>query len=313
MITNYYSFNSHFGIDSSNAEHLDILLESDIRAFLCPFIIKNNLDHSIARRIIKRSTAFLKTLTNDYVIPMKEDEGISFLSHLREANEYKLGYSSVNLGKGVGELKAEEIYKYFSNSKFVQKGISITDEAHNVLLLVSGVGQDLMCDILSNICRDIFAEYTLEQCKKHVSPLDSLKEFEIEFFNEYSKEWETKTVSLPTYEDERIILVPQFICSQPRLYQNLYNWHVASFFYAPDIVSGSIEIDTDEDFTVKLKSGEVVAKVRNIYNYYRKPKDKLHLHVLKYNKSLVEFQLYAKEHYLPISDEQVSELWKSAA
>lgn len=313
MITHYNSFNSHFGIDRSSAEHLDILLESDIKAFICPFIIKNNLNHNIARRLIKRSTAFLKTLTNDYVIPMKENEGIKFLSHLREANEYRLGYSAMNLGKGVGELKAEEIYKYFSTSKFVQKGVSVTNEAHNVLLLISGIGQDLMSDILGNICRDIFAEYTLEQCKKHITPLDSLKKFNIEFFNEHTNEWDRKKVLLPIYNDKKIILIPQFICSQPRLYQNLYNWHIASFFYAPDIISGSIKVDPNDDFTIKLKNGKVIAKVRNIYDHYRKPKDQLHLHVLKYSKSLVEFQLYAKDHYLSINDEQVSELWKYAA
>lgn len=313
MIKNYYSFNCHFGIDSSKTEYLDILLESDIKAFLCPYIIKNNIEHDIAKKIVRRSTGFLKTLTNKYVIPNNKKEGIEFLTHLREANEYRMGYSSVNVGKGVGGLKAEEIYNYFSKSKFVQKGVSITDEAHNVLLLVSGIGQDLMGDILSNICRDIFAEYTLEQCRKHVIPLDSLKKFKIEFFNESTSKWESKTVLLPTYNGKKIILTPQYLCSMPRLYQNLYNWHVVSHFYAPDIISGQIKIDSNKDFIVKRKNGETVAKIKKMYHYYRQPKDQLHLHVLRYDKSLLEFQLYAKDHYLSINDDQVFDLWKSAA
>jgi len=45
------------------------------------------------------------------------------------------------------KTSAEQLFSSF--------GITITDEAHNVLLLVDGIGPDIMSDIISNICKDI--------------------------------------------------------------------------------------------------------------------------------------------------------------
>ncbi|GGD11337.1 hypothetical protein [Hyunsoonleella pacifica] len=163
------TFNEHFGVPD-DSDHLDIPLESDLEAFICPFLIVNDKQGVISSQVNFRSGRFLEELNTTFVKANDRKKGIPFLSHLSEANEYNLGYSKTNKGKGIAYEKAETIFSALRNNRFAKKGVSITNEAHNVLLLVKGIGQDNMSDVLANICRDIFADFTYKQCKKYNTP-----------------------------------------------------------------------------------------------------------------------------------------------
>ena len=96
----------------------------------------------------------------------------------------------------------------------MKSGITITDEAHNVLLLVDGIGPDIMFDIISNICKDIFSEFTIKQCEKYKVSLP--EKYIIEYFDDISGSWQKKEFNLPCYERKKIILVPEFHgCKRP--------------------------------------------------------------------------------------------------
>ncbi|WP_166967336.1 hypothetical protein [Yeosuana marina] len=299
------TFNEHFGIKSNTTEHLNILMENDLEAFIDPYHIANNMSSMIAKRLYLRSKSFLETLNRTYVIPNDRNNGLKFLSYLGEANEYHLGYSHNNKGKGIGSTKAEIVFDSLRANKLVKAGLTITNEAHNVLLLVKGIGQDNMSDTLANVCRDILAEFTLQQCIKYSIQVADTK---IEYYDHLTKKWSTKKVKLPYYKGKHIILVPQFLTSGQRIYTNHYNWFVSSNYISKDILDGKIKTNNDS-FINELKDGTKKAIIKNINSHFRKPKHELIKYVKSYSGSLIDFQDYVKSHYPSIDIDKLIQLY----
>lgn len=304
------TFNKHFGIKNNTTEHLNILMENDLEAFIDPYLIANNLDNMIAKKMYIRSKSFLETLNRTFIIPNDRKKGLNFLSHLGEANEYHLGYSHNNKGKGIGSTKAEIIFDSLRANKLVKAGITVTNEAHNVLLLVKGIGQDNMSDTLANVCRDILAEFTFQQCLKYGI---KVAEAQTEYYEHFSKKWVTKKVMLPYYKGKYIILVPQFLTSGQRIYTNHYNWFISSNYLSRDILEGNIDTDGNDNFINELKDGTKKGIIKNINNHFRKPKHKLIEFVKSYSGSLIDFQDYVKSHYPSIDIDKLIQLYGKAS
>ena len=304
------TFNEHFCIQSNTTEHLNILMENDLEAFIDPYHIANNLDSVIAKKMYIRSKSFLETLNRTFVIPNDRINGLRFLSHLGEANEFHLGYSYDNKGKGIGPTKAEIIFDSLRANEFVTAGITISNEAHNVLLLVKGIGQDNMSDTLANVCRDILAEFTYQQCLKYSIPVHKTS---IEYYEHSSKMWMSKEALMPQYKGKCIILVPQFLTSGQRIYTNHYNWFISRNYLSHDILNGKIDITGNSNFINELKDGTKKAIIKNINEFYRKPKDKLIEYVKNYSGSLINFQDYVKSNYPSIDIEKLIKLYGKAS
>lgn len=285
-------FTTQFKIKSRNIGFVDIPIDNDdLLAFIDPFLIEKNKSDSLVRKISNRLRDFLAELNNTYIKTNDFKNGNSFLDHLHEPNEYHLGYSSTNKGKAVSNSKAENIYNALRNNRFARQGFSVTNEAHNVLLLVNGIGQDIMSDIIANVCRDIFSEYTKSICSKYGI---STKSFDLEFYNSTKKKWHTKKADLPFY-NSNIILIPKIILSGKREYSTRYNWFISSNYLSKEVLN--IKDFPNSKMVVQMKDGTRKAIIKEIYKQYRKPKKDLIDFVLKYPNSLDEFIEYAKKHY----------------
>ena len=290
------TFNTYFTkLKKNEINFVDIPLGEDLEAFICPFLIENKkLNNPIALKVYEKVKQFLIKLNRDFIEPNKRLEGIEFLSHLHEPNEYHLGYSGKNKGKAVSLVRAEGIYNSLRNNMLTKQNAAITNEAHFVLLLVKGIGQDIMSDIIANVCRDIFANYTLQICIEHSVSTNLAK---IEYYNSITKNWETKFTDLPNFAGKDIILLPRFLISGGRAYANLYNWFIAKNYISFEILNRKTALSTDSEFISNLKDGTKRAIIKKIYQAYRKPKDELIEFVKKFTGSLDEFVWYAKENY----------------
>lgn len=288
------SFTKHYSIDKKvhNIEFLDIPVDqNEIKAFVCPFLIEKHKSVPIALKLSHRLTNFLTELNKTYIQPNDVKNGLPFLDHLHEPNEYHLGYSANNRGKAVSQSKAADIFMFLRGNKFAKKGMSITNQGHNVLLLVKGIGQDIMSDIICNIARDIFAEFTSDICAKHsISTTPTV----IEYYDDKGKKWATKSVNLPMH-GKRIILVPNLLMSGDRDYTSRYNWFVSSNYIADQLLSQ--QTPPPAKMVKQLKDGTRKAIIKEIYKQYRKPKQDLIDFVLQYPNSLDEFIEYAKQNY----------------
>lgn len=285
-------FNNYFGI-TKQTEHLDIPLNGDIEVFICPYKVANSRHNDIAQRIYKRTNIFMQKL-NKLVKQGDKAKAKELLYHLHESNEYHLGYSSKNKGSAVGNDKAKFIYTALSNNKFVKSGITITDEAHNVLLLVDGIGPDIMSDIISNICKDIFSEFTIKQCEKYKVSLP--EKYIIEYFDDISGSWQMKEFNLPCYEGKKIILVPEFLVSKKRQYYIHYNRFITSNHVTKDILNNKKNIINRDKYIRKNKKKQETPLKNKIFKDFRKNKRDTIDFVREYgDKTLIEFQDHLKE------------------
>src|ERR1700740_3258726 len=92
---------SHYGIPKiTSVDFFDIPIDSDVEAFICPFLIANNRDKKLADAVYKQLNAFLTKLNKGFIMPNDRPNGLNFLSHLHEPNEYHFGSSDANKGKG---------------------------------------------------------------------------------------------------------------------------------------------------------------------------------------------------------------------
>jgi hypothetical protein len=286
---------THFGITKGQIiNFVDVTLEEDLEAFVCPFLIENNKAEKIVQNVYTRLVAFFTKLNRDFIVPNDRKNGLLFLSHLHEPNEYRLGYSGSNKGKAVGGPKAESIFDSLRNNRFAKAGsTTITNEAHNILLLVKGIGQDIMSDVIVNVCRDVFADFTRDECTRLGIKLNKSQ---IDFYDDKTATWTQREAMLPFYLRD-LILLPKISVSNKRSYSNLYNWFIARNYIAAEIINGRMPVSSFKKFVNTLKSGEQRAIVKEIYKQYKKPKDSLTDFVLKYQDSLEEFVAYAKDHY----------------
>ena len=84
----------------------------DLLAFICPFLIENNKTDEVISKVSKRMRNFLSELNTTYIKTNDFKNGIPFLDHLHEPNEYHLGYSGSNKGKAVSKSKAKDIFQF---------------------------------------------------------------------------------------------------------------------------------------------------------------------------------------------------------
>lgn len=289
-----YTFKDHFRINKRDfVEFVNVPLDGDLLAFICPFLIANNRDEEIVDRIYLQLESFFIDLNRNYIVPNNRKNGLFFLSELHEPNEFHLGYSDSNKGKAIAHEKAETIYDSLRRNKLAKQGISITNEAHNILLLVEGIGQDLMSDTISNVCRNIFAEFTENQCLKYKIQTFKTK---VRFYNSVTGKWDSKDYNLPQYKGKKIILVPKFIVSGGRAYSTRYNYFISSNYISKDIMTNKVKAKNDKMIST-LKDGTKKSIIKEIYKVYGKPKGGLVDFVLEYNGSLDDFLDYCKLNY----------------
>lgn len=300
------TFKEEFGIDKNDIEFINIPLESDIEVFICPFLINHSkIESEFSNKIYKRLVSFLTDLNKNYVKPNKRNKGIKFLSRLHEPNEIHFGYSSRNKGKAVAKEKATIIFNALRNNRFAKQGLETTNQAHNVLLLVKGIGQDIMSDITLNVCRDIFAEFTKKIVNKY--NISKVGIFNCEYYNDTLNKWDTIKFQLPKFENKKIILVPKNIVSGKRIYSTRYNWFVASKIISVKIMNKGNISKKDNKLFKRLESGTKKIIIKRVYDAYKKPKEDLIQFVLDYPGSLDQFIKYAKEHYPEIDLSDLNE------
>lgn len=292
------NFKEHFNIPRAQpVEFMDIPIDGDVLVYIDPFLIANNRQVSIFNSMFLQLTGFFTTLNRTYIVPNDEVQGLVFLDKLHEPNEYHLGHSATNKGRAISDTRATTIYGALRNNRFTRAGAGITNEAHNVLLLVHGIGQDIMSDTIANVCRDILATFTLRQCNIHSIPTE---QFRMHYYDRTMFTWATANFDLPSYRGKPIILLPTGIISSPRSYTNRYNWFIARDYIAEEIISGE-KPNPNDGFTRTMSDGTKHAIIKRIYKVYQKPKAELVEFVLEYTDSLDRFLDYAREH-LPALD-----------
>lgn len=125
-----------------------------------------------------------------------------------EPREFRLGYSaSGSAGHGSGRSQASAMASLIQQS--ISDGVDSLDRWERLPLFNEGIGPDLVSDIVANVLKHRFIEYTSGVCQTHgiamrVAPVPCAR------FDWDSSRWETDWVDLPHAPDGRpIILAPR--------------------------------------------------------------------------------------------------------
>lgn len=146
--------------------------------------------------------------------------------HLHEPNETRLGMSAGKpTWKWVGEVKAGRLIESITKSAAVKSG-KIRD-LQDVSLFVEWVGPDNSSDIVTNVWKKYFIDYTLEQCALHNIPLKDW--YKTRYRDHKSSRWVEGKFALPydIVQGKYILFVPKELASRgtylsnDRIYKNV--------------------------------------------------------------------------------------------
>ena len=188
-------------------DFVDVELRGDTRLFINPraFLALHGDWAANATYLVQKFFTRILQCIRD----AQDPRALELLSHLREPNETRLGFSNgPPRGHGVGEGLAEELYSSLKGSEAVQTGL--LEDLEDTLLVVEGVGPDLISDITTNLVRSLLIEYTQEQCAALGIPVER----DVDsgpLWDGQREKWSNEHVELPVVDNRKLLLVPKAI------------------------------------------------------------------------------------------------------
>lgn len=229
------------GKSQPELDFVDVEVGVDNFLFIDPFAISQRPDpwsqdaHQIIVDFFQRIVTLIRA--NDRV------RALEALSHLREPNETRLGYSrGRSQGAGIGNIQADDLLEALSRSSAVQTG-SLTS-LEECELMVEGIGRDKISDLTTNIIRRKLATYTKEQCDLHgvpTSPLPLPPHYDAQ-----SHQWRSEYFDLPIADGRPLVLVPKLVARYTFSYnqQSFYQHYILNYLQAEHLNAGSSLVQT---------------------------------------------------------------------
>lgn len=131
------------------------------------------------------------------------------LGALREPNETHLGLSRGRArGRALGRESARDVWAALSKSAAVSSGL--LEDLEDTILMVEGIGSDIISDITTNIIRQPLIEYTQSMCEMYGIPLEP-DIYSGPLWDPQRVEWVSQYVSMPRTRFGKLLLVPKVI------------------------------------------------------------------------------------------------------
>lgn len=163
----------------------------------------------------------------------------SLLRELREPNETHLGLSrGRSRGRALGEGSAHDVWGALSQSAAAKSGL--VKDLEDTVLLIPGIGVDIVSDITTNIIRGPLIEYTHEQCSQLGIPLSEGVPSG-PMWHAGRREWIAQFVKLPMTKTGKLLLVPKAIVRRTPLFdmQEYYRHYLLEHMQREELKAGS--------------------------------------------------------------------------
>jgi hypothetical protein len=148
------------------------------------------------------------------------------LAGLREPNETHFGLSlNKSNGRGLGEISAKDVWTALSKSEAVKSGL--LEDLEDTILMVEGIAEDIISDMVTNIIRQPLIQYTQDTCRELGIPLQQGLDSG-PMWDPVHKNWFSEFVELPFIEPGgKILFVPKIIIRRKMEYN--YEEYYQSF------------------------------------------------------------------------------------
>jgi len=185
-------------------DFVDVDVTGDVRVFLDPRAIR--LLHTDWG---EQCRELLTTFFSEVLAAIKAGNPgrvRRLLSRLREPNETHLGFSvGTARGHGLGHGSGESVADALSASRAARTGL--LRDLEDSVLLVPGVGRDIVSDITTNVLRGPLIAYTQAQASYHGIPTQEVASGPV--WHPATAQWEEAFTQLPVGNGHRLILVPK--------------------------------------------------------------------------------------------------------
>lgn len=221
-----------YGI-KEDTDFCDINLKQDNRLFVDPYMIA--IDKSdLATKCHNDVVVYFSQLLS-YARSNNKEEGYKLVEHLKENNEFRLGYSKdKSRGNGFGEERGRQLFDEIQSSSTTKAGI--LEDIFDTSVMIKGVGADLISDLTLNIICKNLINYTQEQCKKYSIPMELIK-LKRPVWSPEANEWARNyQTMLPVDDGKPIIMVPKDFARNDLVYNHTRFYNKGMMVYYENMV-----------------------------------------------------------------------------
>lgn len=230
----------HYKLGRTQAEldFVDVDVSGDTALFIDPQAIRQLPDdwgHECVAYIQDFFAAVIGAIQKG-----KNERARLLLRGLREPNETRLGLSKgTPRGRALGPDSARNVWDALSQSQAAQSGLLV--DLEDTILLVRGIGSDIVSDIATNLIRMPLIRYTQEMCAQYSIPTHE-KVHSGPIWDPQKKAWdEGGFVELPAVAGRKIILTPKMIVRRRMEYdaKEYFGDFIIPFLEQEEIKAGS--------------------------------------------------------------------------
>jgi hypothetical protein len=188
-------------------DFVDVPLDTDVAVFLDPTAIRQ-MESAWGHECKSLIQTFFESVLR-LIRDGRDADAQRLLASLNERNEFHLGYSAgESRGHGFGEDSAKWIWSTLTRSKAAATGL--LRDLEDTVLMIPGIGPDMLSDAVSNIIRGPLLRYTQDMCAYYGIPtmadVDSGP-----IWNPVAERWDHVFLPLPVTKDTRLVLVPKIL------------------------------------------------------------------------------------------------------
>ena len=217
------------------------------------------------------------------------------LRQLREPNETRLGFSKGRpQGRALGPESARGVWEALSRSEAVRTGL--LEDLEDTILMVEGIGPDIVSDIATNIIRRPLIQYTQRMCDYYdIKASPGVNSGPL--WNPATKSWELEFTSLPVLGNHKLILVPKSIVRLRMEFD-------AGEYYRNFILTylQRLEMSANTELVTLLRSGRPRVYKKDVAAKYGKGKSTAIRITLEHPQILDSYRAYKRANIRPPLD-----------
>ena len=240
-------------------DFVDVDINDDVRLHIDPFAIRhlNTLWGNECVSLIQDFFSHVLQL----ISAGKGAEAKKLLSAMSEPAETHLGlcHEGSN-GRAVGKGLAQGVFHALSQSQAVHRGL--ISNLEDTVLLIEGIGHDIVSDITTCIIREPLINYTCAMCESEKIPL-ARNVASGALWDPLHQNWYNEYVDLPIINDCKILFVPKSIVRTIPEYKpdDYYNNFILEKLKSDELMAGTALVKL-------LKNGKRIVSKRSLKEKY---------------------------------------------
>lgn len=236
------------GLTQPSLDFVDVDIERDIKVFVDPRALRL-LPSTWGAECVSLVQNFFQAVIT--AIANNENETArNLLIYLKEPNETHLGLSREKArGRALGASSAYDLWEALSRSEAITSGL--LEDLEDTILMIEGIGPDIVSDITTNLIREPLIAYTQDVCAAYDIPT----ELEVDsgpLWDPVQQSWHSDFVRLPVINGRKLLLVPKVIVRRHMTYDQgeYYRNYILEHLKKEELKAGTSLVKL-------LKNGEI--------------------------------------------------------